>query len=351
MSHHDQVPGAGAGRHRIDRRRFIVGAAVVAASGTGAFALRRAREANAPVPWDRDAFPPPTSARVAVLRADSYDADLEGLLEDGLREVGAEVRGARVLLKPNLVEYDPGTSVNTDPRMVAAAIVALRRLGASKVTCGEGPGHRRDTRYVVDASGLADALAAVEAPFVDLNLDAASIHELRSRYTTLGQLWLPRAVTDADVVVSMPKMKTHHWASVTLSMKNLFGCLPSRLYGWPKNVLHWEGIEQSILDITGAVRPALQIVDGIVGMEGNGPINGTPKQAGLIVIGNDPVATDHTATRLMGFDPSAIVYLDEAARFLGTGDRDAITQVGEDPEPLVTPFVAAPGNGEIDVSG
>ena len=65
----------------------------------------------------------------------------------------------------------------------------------------------------------------------------------------------------------MPKMKTHHWAGVTLSLKNCFGCLPGRVYGWPKNALHWQGIDGSILDIAGVVRPAYAIVDGIVAME------------------------------------------------------------------------------------
>ena len=74
----------------------------------------------------------------------------------------------------------------------------------------------------------------------------------------------------------MPKLKTHHWAGVTLSLKNFFGCMPGRVYGWPKNVLHVRGIPESILDINAAVRPHLAIVDGIVGMEGDGPIMGDP---------------------------------------------------------------------------
>ena len=84
-----------------------------------------------------------------------------------------------MLLKPNLVEFDPGTSINTDPRVVAAAVLAFRRLGAASVTVGEGPGHRRDTMFVVERSGLGDALRAVEAPFVDLNLDAVEPVPLR----------------------------------------------------------------------------------------------------------------------------------------------------------------------------
>ena len=99
-------------------------------------------------------------------------------------------------------------------------------------------------------------------------------------------------IADADVVISMPKMKTHHWAGLTLSLKNCFGCVPGRVYGWPKNALHWAGLEQAILDVAAAVRPDYAIVDGIVGMEGNGPISGTPVAANVLVFGDDPVATD-----------------------------------------------------------
>ena len=101
----------------------------------------------------------------------------------------------------------------------------------------------------------------------------------------------------------MPKMKTHHWAGVTLSLKNCFGCVPGRVYGWPKNALHWAGLEQSILDVAAAVRPDYAIVDGIVGMEGNGPISGTPIAANVLVFGDDPVATDVVSARRHGVRP------------------------------------------------
>jgi uncharacterized protein (DUF362 family) len=328
-------------RH-ISRRTFVKGAGAVAAFAVaGAVGLRLRREG--PGPWDPAAFPPPEEAHVAVLRATSYDRELESIVLDGLTAIGADVAGANVLLKPNFVEFDPGSAINTDPRLIVAAIAAFRSLGAASVAVGEAPGHRRDTRYVVEASGLSDALREARAPFVDLNVSPAGPVQLHSAYTKLGALWLPTAISDADVVVSMPKMKTHHWAGVTLSLKNCFGCLPGRVYGWPKNALHWQGIERSILDIAGAVRPAYAIVDGITGMEGNGPIDGTPKDVGLVIIGDDPVAVDVTTAHIMGFDPERSAYLTEAGRFLGVADLNAIEIRGEDPSGVVTPFAPAPG--------
>jgi uncharacterized protein (DUF362 family) len=156
----------------------------------------------------------------------------------------------------------------------------------------------------------------------------------------------------------MPKMKTHHWAGVTLSLKNCFGCVPGRVYGWPKNVLHWAGINEAIVDVSAAVHPHLQIVDGIVGMQGNGPIQGTPMPAGLLVFGADPVATDVTAARLMGFDAARVPSIAAAARFLGQGDPERIDQVGEDVEGSAVDFailpqfegmkVGAAGGGGVD---
>ena len=221
-------------------------------------------------------------------------------------------------------------------------MLAVRRLGASSVVVAEGPGHRRDTPYVISASGLGERLSDVDARFVDLNLAPVTRVPLHSRFTELGELWLPRPVVEADVVISMPKMKTHHWAGATLSMKNCFGCVPGRIYGWPKNVLHWAGLQEAVIDVASAVRPDLQIVDGIVGMEGNGPIDGTPVGAGVLLFGTDPVATDSTAARVMGLDPSGIWHLSEAGRFLGQADPELIAQVGEDPERSMTSFDVLP---------
>jgi uncharacterized protein (DUF362 family) len=326
----------------MTRRQFLARAAVAgagaAATGLGAGFWLKGHQRF----WDASAFPPPGRPSVAVLRATSYDAGLEQIVLDGLRAVGTDVAGKTVLLKPNLVEFDPGSAINTDPRLVAAAALAMKRLGAESVVVGEGPGHRRDTQFVVQASGMLDALAAVETPFVDLNTAPLVRQTLHSSFTSLRELWLPETVVAADVVVSMPKMKTHHWAGVTLSLKNCFGCVPGRVYGWPKNALHWAGLEQSIIDVGAAVWPHVQIVDGIVGMQGNGPIQGDPVNAGVLVFGTDPVATDTVAARLMDVDAAKVTYLQQAARFLGQGRWDLIRHTGEDPERAAVDFAVLP---------
>lgn len=319
----------------INRRQFL---ALGLGVSTAAVVGERVARGQPGKPWDANAFAPIGQARVSVVRASSYDTELSVVVEDALRSIGASFAGASVLLKPNLVEYDPGSAINTDPRLVAATVIAVRRLGAASVIVGEGPGHRRDTDYVAGESGLLAALREVGAGFVDLNTAPAQQRSLHTRYSRLGELWLPRPVLDADVVVSMPKLKTHHWAGATLSMKNLFGCVPGRLYGWPKNVLHWAGLEGSIIDVAAAIRPAYAIVDGIVGMEGDGPIRGAAKAAGVLVVGDDLVATDAVAARVMGFDPERLGYLAEAGRFLGEVHLEEIAHRGEDPERVASSF-------------
>ncbi len=335
----------------MSRRRFLArSAGTVAAFGVAAAVGVELRGRERPEPWDHSVFAPPGTAQVAVLRASSYDGDLEGVVLDGLRSIGADVKGARVLLKPNMVEYDPGAVINTDPRLVAASVAALRRLGAADVVVAEGPGHRRDTGYVVEASGLAGYLRDAGASFVDLNVARAGEVPLSAAYTQLGTLWLPTAITSADLVVSMPKVKTHHWAGVTLSLKNCFGCLPGRMYGWPKNILHWQGIDASILDIAATVRPDLVIADGIVGMQGDGPISGTPAPLGAVVVADDPVAADVTIARMIGFDPEKLPYLMEAGRFLGQADPAKIHAVAEDPSAVTMAFAPAPGFDDLPSS-
>ncbi len=152
---------------------------------------------------------------------------------------------------------------------------------------------------------------------------------LLATYTGMKHLWLPRTVFEADFVVSMPKVKTHHWSGITLSMKNMFGVVPGAKYGWPKNILHWKGIQESILDVCATVPVHFVIADAIVAMEGNGPLNGHPRPLNRIVLADDPVAADATCARLMGLDPTRITHIRIGAQFLGNASVERIDQDAE----------------------
>lgn len=266
----------------------------------------------------------PARSRIAVLHVEEYSGRLNELIFEGVRLFDLDLRGKAVLLKPNLVEAIPGKPVNTDPQLIGATAEAFLRLGAGTVTVGEGPGHHRDTGLVVHETGLADQLKHRQIPFVDLNRDDLIKTSLRADYSGLGELWLPRTVLASDFIVSMPKVKTHHWTGVTLSMKNMFGIVPGARYGWPKNVLHWAGIHESILDICATIRPHFVIADGITAMEGDGPLNGTPKSLKTILLADDPVAADVACAKALGVRPERIAHIREASLFLGNAGNHEI---------------------------
>jgi uncharacterized protein (DUF362 family) len=262
----------------------------------------------------------------------TYRGDISGAILAGMQELGVgpgEIRGKRVLLKPNLVEgYAGAIHINTHPLVVRGAAEAFRRLGAARVLVAEGPGHCLDTLRVLEESGLSQALREDRLPFVDLNYLEGFTRPNAGRYTRLATWTFPEILRQVDWVVSLAKMKTHHWAGITLAMKNLFGVMPGMYYGWPKGLLHKAGIIESILDITATLRPQFAIVDGIVGMEGDGPIMGAPKPAGVLVMGRNLPAVDATCARVMGVNPFRVKYLALADGRLGTIREAEIPQRG-----------------------
>ena len=317
----------------LTRRDFLIGSAGLAAG------------ASVSVPFFLPKYHSvqrPKRSRVAILHVEQYSQEIDQILAAGLRLFPINVQGRTVVLKPNLVDYIPGNAINTHPLLVLAAAESFRRLGAKSVLVAEGPGHQRDTLLVLSQSGYQQSLRDAKIRFVDLNRDELIRTPLRASYTDMKDLWLPRTVLEADFLVSMPKIKAHHWSGVTLSMKNMFGVVPGARYGWPKNILHWKGIQESILDLCATVPVRFVIADGIVAMEGNGPLNGTPRPLGKIVLADDPVAADATCARLMGFEPDRIVHIHESSKFLGNSSPALLDQVGETLTPPRTPFRVVP---------
>ena len=301
----------------MNRRSLLTGAAL---AGTAGLAARQFWPTR--VPMRR-----PARSHVAIIKCERYELASRAV-KDGFRLVPLPVAGKRVLLKPNLVEFSPKAPINTHPMLVAAVVDALYGLGAASVVVADGPGHVRDTELLLYESGLQAQLDNVgRVRFVDLNFDSVVRVLPRTGLTQLRELWLPETVMSADVVISMPKIKTHHWACVTLSLKNLFGAVPGSVYGWPKNVLHWEGIDNSIVELAAAVPIHFVIADGIEAMEGNGPLHGPMKRLGCLVFADDPIAADATSCRLMGIDPLRIRHL-RMASSLGNLDEQSIDQHG-----------------------
>jgi uncharacterized protein (DUF362 family) len=318
--------GTAADPPKCNRRAWMLGtgATVVGLAGAGL--------ANS---WLRRPSP------VFLARNQQYTGPLAHTIREGLKAVGfepAKIRGRRVLLKPNLVEPSrEAPHMTTHPAVVLAAAEVFLDWGA-EVQVGEAPGHVRDTEQALVESGMGEALKSERLTFVDLNYSEVRHLPNRGRTSQLDGFYFPTAVAGADLIVSMPKLKAHHWVGITASMKNLYGTLPGLVYGWPKNVLHFNGIPQTVVDINASLPTRIAIVDGILCMEGDGPIMGTPKPMGLLAIGTNPTAVDATLARVMGLDPMKVPYLKLAADRLGPLDPAQIPQRGEPFEELVDPF-------------
>jgi uncharacterized protein (DUF362 family) len=281
-------------------------------------------------------------ANAFIGKADHYGADLALLIRSGLQELGVaaeEIRGKRILLKANLVEpHKEADHIVTNPAVVSAAAEVFLSLGAARIIVAEAPGHCRDTYMALEESGFDGLFTDRRISFADLNYDEWWLAPNLGRTTSMGSFVLPATLKQADWIVSMPKLKTHHWVGATLSMKNLFGILPGEFYGWPKNIIHTAGINNTVFDINSTLHPHFAIVDGIVGMEGDGPIMGTAKKAGILAMGRNLPAVDATCARLMGINPYKIRYLANSDGKLGPIGEAQIGQRGEKWQSVRTDF-------------
>ena len=272
-----------------------------------------------------------TEPMVSVVRCDSYELEhVRRAVLAALAPLGGIERfvrpGMKVLLKPNLLSAAaPERAVTTHPA-VMEAVASLVKEAGGEVWIGDSPaGPIADNPRVWRASGalaVAERTASRLVPF-----ERATWRSLRGK-----DYFLAPPLFDADLVVDLPKLKTHNFALYTGAVKNLFGSVP----GTRKTELHYHapGIADFghvLLDILELVRPGLTIMDGILGMEGEGPgRSGTPHHYGCVLAATDPVALDAVATKAMGYRPGEVLHLVQAEeRGLGVASPDRIRIVGE----------------------
>lgn len=233
--------------------------------------------------------------------------------------------GQRVLLKPNLLAgKPPEAAVTTHPALVKVMVELVQQAGA-EVLVGDSPGIGSFER-VAAKTGISDAVVTAGArlcPFIETRLIETS--------GTFRQLELASVYLDADVVINLPKLKTHEMMTLTCGVKNLYGAV----VGPAKAGLHLtagrskELFSGLLLEIAQARPVALTIVDGIIAMEGNGPNSGTPRQLGALIAGENLVAVDTVAARLVGI-PAHLLPVEREARRRGISgtELDRIRIVG-----------------------
>lgn len=277
-------------------------------------------------------------SKVSITPCDTYDpADVETALRAALSPLGGMAAfvspGQRVLLKVNLLSRAlPEKAVTTHPELVRAVIRVVKSCGG-EVSVGDSPGGPNTAgqwRHVSEDSGIGAVCAEEGVPLVLFDDDC--VRATAPAGSLYGAFTLGRAVTETDVLITLPKFKTHGFMMFTGAVKNLFGCIP----GLDKAQYHLKVPDRDdfgsmLVDLMLACKPTLAIMDAVVGMEGEGPAGGTPRQVGALIASADCVSLDVVASAMAGLDPME-VYSNKAAarRGLGPSSVGEIEVVGAD---------------------
>ena len=265
-------------------------------------------------------------------------------------------KNKRVLLKPNDGRnVAPETGITTHPQVVAAAIDAFRECGAD-VAVGESPITGVTTLEAFETAGIAAVADERDCPLVDMDVHQYATVEIPEG-VAIKSLKVCREVAEYDVVVSIPVMKTHMHTGVTLSVKNMKGCLWRRskvdLHMLPQLSGHEEKpLDIAIADLSSVLRPHLSIIDGTIGMEGLGPSAGNPKELDVVLVGVDAFAADSLACRIMGISADDVPHLRMGAeRGYGVINLDAIRANPETWKDVQSPFIRPPDELSIEFAG
>jgi len=275
-----------------------------------------------------------------------YDSDIAKIKEAVAKAVELAIGspdaiikpGQKVLIKPNLAfQAPPESFAVVDPRVVEAVVAYFKENSkAGEIWVGDNPSlglHVGRARQAFKASGMEEAAWRGGADKVIYFDETATIEVEIPEAKVFKKAAIFKPVLDADVIINLPKMKVHLAGTVTLSLKNWNGLIPNVHPSGQQQGAHRIDLGQKFADLYRAVKADLTIIDGIIGMEGQGPHAGTPVEMNLIIAGNDMVATDAVTSYIMGFDPIEIPAIRCAAtEGLGEIDLNKIDVVGERPD-------------------
>jgi uncharacterized protein (DUF362 family) len=313
---------------QISRRDFIKTAAVGATAMLVACQTRQL-----PTPTSLPETAVSVSKRPAVSIVKIKAGDIERAVEaavDLLGGIESVAQGKeRIMLKPNLVSNDPRAT--TKPQVIHALAKLMKNAGKD-VSIGEGSAaaggfnaidditYRTKNRelleamqqFVFDDLGYTEFARSMKIPLINLHLGEMVDVEVPNGFA-YQNITLHHSLTEIDLLCSVPMMKTHTLATVTLGMKNLIGLYPGTIYSTVRAGVHDHaadagspGVAFETIDMMRANKLGLVVVDGSTAMEGNGPGNGTLVPMDVIIAGTNPLATDMVAASVMGFEPEEI---------------------------------------------
>ncbi|MCM0593354.1 MAG: DUF362 domain-containing protein [Gloeotrichia echinulata IR180] len=252
---------------------------------------------------------------VSLIRATSYEREalresLVTLLEPFGGIAAFVKKGDRVLLKPNLLTGSrPGKECTTRPELVYEVAQMVLEVGGQPFL-GDSPAFG-SAKGVAIASGYQPVLEALNLPIIDFH---------GKRYETISEnfnhLRLSKEAMEADVVINLPKVKSHMQLTLTLGVKNLFGCVPGKMKAW----WHLEAgkdanrFGEMLVETARAINPNLTILDGIIGHEGNGPSGGEPRKLGILAAASDVFALDRAMVEILNVSPDQVPTLAASQR-------------------------------------
>lgn len=271
-------------------------------------------------------------SQVSIIKCLEYH--LEGIYQsvrESVNLIGGMGRfvkkGMRVLIKPNLLSATSSNKmVNTHPTIIKAVVDLVIEHGG--IPCiGDNPGISNLTK-VIQKMALNEV---INPKFFIPDFSQYILTQTPKDYT-FEEFRIGREILDADLVINLPKLKTHGYMLLTLGVKNLFGCLSKheRIQWHLKAGINRHFFATMLIELYSIIRPGLTIVDGVIGMEGNGPGSGTPKNMGLIIAGIDCLAIDTVICHILGIDSQNLPIIRAAeGRNIGKSSLSEITIVGE----------------------
>ncbi|MFH1540532.1 MAG: DUF362 domain-containing protein [Elusimicrobiota bacterium] len=274
---------------------------------------------------------------VSIIKCLSYNNDVESKVLEAVKLLGGTEKffksGQRVLIKPNILSAkSPERAITTHPEVIRAIIRLVKSTGAIP-SVGESPGGAvAGAEKFWEKSGIKQICEEEKCQMLFFEKTGTiCVTSKNPKNKTLKQLEIAKPCLEYDCVISAPKFKTHNLVFFTGAIKNLYGCIPGlRKSMYHKFAPHPDEFSEIIVDILAIVKPKLSIMDAVVGMEGEGPSAGKPREIGLIMASDDAVSMDTVMCEIAGFDPKKVYYLNSAAKLeLGTNEIEKIKIVGE----------------------
>ncbi|AKN33147.1 (Fe-S)-binding protein [Clostridium carboxidivorans P7] len=256
--------------------------------------------------------------KVALLKCETYDVDIiEKKLREGFDLLGGDSflrelipYNSKVLLKPNMLSIEQAGSPVITNVNVFEAVIRIVKDYSSNISFGDSPGFG-DSNKAAERSGLLQVAQKYNVKFEDFK---ESVHAKLDKSILCKSWTIAKAPYESDVLITLPKLKTHAMAYYTGAVKNQFGCIPGTLKAtWHTRMPNANNFCKMLLDLNTLVSTNFAILDGIIAMEGNGPKSGKPKKMNTLIMGKSLTAVDSIATKLIGYDnPLDIPVLKEA---------------------------------------